>query len=105
METKTSTQMATIYGMKSSIAFNKVLVKCGILKTVPGGHYVLADSLRGKGLMVAIDTHFFLPSGIRATKKKAAWTESGQQYVRQRLARLGILPAGEQVDLFGTFTN
>lgn len=102
MENKTSTQMATIYGMKSSVAFNKVLAKCGILRAVSGGHYVLADSLRDKGLTVAIDTHFFLPSGIRATKKKSAWTDKGQRFLRQRLGRIGIVPTNERNDLFST---
>ena len=97
--------MATVYGLKSSIAFNKLLVKCGVLKAVSGGRYVLAEALHGQGMTTVIDTYYFLPNGIRATKKKSAWTEKGQQYVHQRLARLGILPVGEQTDLFGTFTN
>lgn len=99
MENKTSTQMATIYGMKSSIAFNKVLVKCGLLVHTDNG-YVLADCMRGQGYATVINASYFLPSGIRATKKKSAWTAKGQEFIRQRLGRIGIVPAKEQTDMF-----
>ena len=99
METKTATQMANLYGLKSSIAFNKLMVRCGILKDTVKG-YVLADSLHGRGLIAVIDAHYFLPNGFRATKKRAAWTESGQHFIRQHLGRIGIVPVNEQQDLF-----
>ena len=99
METKSATQMATVYGMKSSIAFNKVLEKCGIISKTAKG-YVLNESLRGMGYIAIIDAPYFLPNGIRATKKKAVWTESGQQFIRQRLGRIGIIPISEQTDMF-----
>ena len=95
----TATQMANLYGLKSSIAFNKLMVRCGILKKTAKG-YVLADSLHGRGLIAVTDAHYFLPNGIRATKKKAVWTDKGQQFIRQRLGRIGIVPVSEQTDLF-----
>jgi len=99
METKTATQMATIYGMKSSVAFNKTLVKCGVLLHTNKG-YVLADSLRGFGYVTVIEAPYFLPNGIRAIKKKAVWTEKGQQFIYQRLGRIGIMPVNERNDIF-----
>lgn len=101
METKSATQMATIYGMKSSTAFNKMLEKCGIINHTSKG-YVLDNSLRGCGYIAIIDKAYFLPNGIRATKKKAVWTEKGQQFIRQRLGRIGIVPVNEQTDMFST---
>lgn len=99
METKTATQMATIYGMKSSVTFNKVLMKCGIINHTDKG-YVLDSSLRGRGYIAVVDAAYFLPNGIRATKKKAVWTEEGQQFIRQRLGRIGIVPISEQSNMF-----
>ena len=99
MNTMTATQMATIYGMKSSIAFNKVLAKCGIINHTDRG-YVLDSSLHGRGYIAIVDAAYFLPNGIRATKKKAVWTEKGQQFIRQRLGRIGIVPISEQKDMF-----
>lgn len=99
MELKTSTQMADLYGLKSAISFNKLLAECGILQSTDKG-YVLSDSLRGQGLAVTVNTWFFLPGGIKASKRKAAWTEAGQQYIHQHLSRLGIMPQAEQRDLF-----
>ena len=101
MDTKTATQMAGVYGMKSSVAFNKMLCKCGVLKETAKG-YTLADSLHGQGYVAVIDAAYFLPNGIRATKKKAVWTEKGQQFLRQRLGRIGIVPKNEQLDMFTT---
>ena len=95
----TATQMASLYGLKSSIAFNKLMVKCGILVDSNKG-YVLAEQLRNKGLVAPVTAWFFLPSGIKASKKRAAWTEKGQQMIRQHLFRLGIVPPAEQTDLF-----
>lgn len=99
METKTATQMATIYGLKSSIAFNKLLEKCGVLTSTEKG-YVLAEALRGQELTVVINVPWFMPNGFKVYKKKAAWTEKGQQFLRQRLGRIGIVPANEQQDMF-----
>lgn len=99
METKTATQMATIYGMKSSTAFNKILVKCGLLVHTSKG-YQLSVPMRGWGFTTTIEVPYFLPNGIRATKKKSAWTESGQRFIRQHLGRLGIVPVNEQTDMF-----
>lgn len=100
MATKSATQMASLYGMKSSTAFNKLLENCGMLiNTVKG--YVLAESLRNLGLTDVAESTFFLPNGIKASKKKSVWTEKGQQYIRQQLARIGIVPVSEQNDLFG----
>ena len=103
MNTKSATQMASLYGLKSSIAFNKLLVNCGLLIHTNAG-YCLADSLKNLGLVAIIDVPFFLPSGIKASKKKAVWTEKGQQYIRQRLGRIGIVPTSEQTDLFGNIS-
>ena len=95
----TSTQMADLYGLKSSIAFNKLMARCGILvNTVKG--YVLAESFRGQGYMTAVTQWFFLPNGGKASKKRGAWTEKGCQLIHDRLQRLGILPLDEQHDLF-----
>ena len=95
----TATQMAKAYGLKSPQAFNKLMVKCRVLvDTVKG--YVLAEAFRGQGYSAVIDHPYFLPNGIRATKKKAVWTEKGQQFVRARLARIGIIPVNEQTDIF-----
>ena len=104
MATKSATQMATLYGLKSSVAFNKLMVNCGLLIRTDAGYY-LADSLKNLGLVTVIDMPYFLPNGIRATKKKAVWTEKGQEYIRQRLGRIGIIPTSEQTDLFGTTLN
>ena len=101
MEAKTATQMATIYGMKSSVAFSKMLVKCGLLIHTTKG-YQLSVPMRGWGFTTVIEAPYFLPNGIRATKKKAAWTESGQQFIRQHLRRCGIVPISEQNDIFTT---
>ena len=101
METKSATQMATIYGLKSSIAFNKLLEKCGVVTRTDKG-YILADSLQGKGYITIVEVGYFLPNGFRATKKKAVWTEKGQQFLHERLGRIGIVPAGEQQDIFAS---
>lgn len=99
METMSATQMANAYGLKSSIAFNKLMVKCGVLINAGNG-YTLAEALRGRGFVAVIDTHFFLPSGIKATKKKAVWTKAGQEYIKKILFHHGIVPVDEQKDLF-----
>ena len=96
--------MADLYGMKSSVSFNKLLVNCGLLIHTSAG-YCLADSLKNLGLVAIIDAPYFLPNGIKATKKKAVWTEKGQEYIHQRLGRIGIVPTSEQRDLFGTILN
>ena len=101
METKTATQMASIYGLKSSVAFNKMLVKCGLLTHTTKG-YVLSKAMQGWGFTTVIEVPYFLPNGIRAKKKKSAWTESGQQFIHQHLSRIGILPISEQRDIFTT---
>ena len=101
MTTMTATQMATVYGLQSSQAFNKLMEKCGVLTHNDKG-YFLADSLQGCGYVTVIEVGYFLPNGFRATKKKAAWTEKGQQFIRERLGRIGIIPANEQTDIFGT---
>lgn len=99
MEPKTATQMAAIYGLKSSVAFNKMLEKCGLLtKTAKG--YVLSKPMQGWGFTTVVEVSYFLPSGIRAKKKRSAWTESGQHFIRQHLGRIGIVPANEQTDMF-----
>ena len=99
METKSATQMAKLYGMKSSVAFNKILVNCGLLiKTAKG--YCLANGLKNLGLVTVIDASYFLPNGIKATKKKAVWTEKGQEYIHKHLSRIGIVPVSEHRDLF-----
>lgn len=102
METKSAKQMANLYGLKSSVAFNKLLVKCGLLITTNKG-YVLAENLRALGLTATVEASYFLHNGIRATKKRSAWTEKGQQFIHKRLSRIGIVPTSEQRDLFGTF--
>ncbi len=99
MEAKTATQMATIYGMKSSVAFNKMLVKCGLLIHTSKG-YQLSVPMRGWGFTTVIEVPYFLPNGIRTTKKRAAWTESGQQFIHKRLGRIGIMPVNERNDIF-----
>ena len=99
MTTMTSTQIAKAYGLKSPQAFNKLMEKCHVLRSTDKG-YVLSDDLKGMGLVVAIDAHYFLPNGFRATKKKAVWTEKGQTFIRKRLGRIGIVPANEQTDIF-----
>lgn len=101
METKTASQMATIYGLKSSIAFNKMLVKCGLLTKTDKG-YILSKPMQGWGFTTVIEVPYFLPNGFRATKKKSVWTESGQHFIYQHLARIGILPVSEQRDMFTT---
>lgn len=104
MNTKSATQMADLYGLKSSVAFNKLLVKCGLLIATAKG-YCLASGLKGLGLVAIIDVPYFLPNGIRASKKKAVWTVEGQQYIHERLARIGIVPVSEQRDLFGSLNT
>ena len=104
METKNATQMASVYGLKSPQAFNKLLAKCGVLVESIHG-YVLADNLRGRGYSTVVEEHYFLPNGFRATKKKSVWTERGQTYIRQRLGRIGIVPNSEQTGLFGDGEN
>lgn len=99
MEIKSATQMAAIYGLKSSQAFNKLLAKCGVLEETPKG-YVLTESLRDKGYSVVISVPFFLPSGIKCYKKKSAWTESGVSFIRHTLLHHGISPVSEQQSLF-----
>ena len=97
--TKTATQMAALYGMKSSVAFNTLLEKCGLLVHTSKG-YILSKPMQGWGFTTIIEVPYFLPNGIRATKKKSVWTESGQHFIRQHLGRLGIIPQGEQLGLF-----
>ena len=104
METKNATQMATVYGLKSPQAFNKLLAKCGVLVESIHG-YVLADNLRGRGYSTVVEVPFFLPNGIRTKKKKSVWTERGQTYIRQRLGRIGIVPNSEKTGLFGDGEN
>lgn len=104
MEVMTSTQMAELYGLPSSIAFNKLMVQCGILVHNNDG-YVLADNLRGQGYTTVINARFFLPNGARASKKKAAWTGKGRLFVQRHLRRLGIVPSTEQNDLFAQTSN
>ena len=104
MTYKSATQMAKDYGMKSPVAFNKVLEKCGVLVYTNKG-YCLADDLHGRGLAAVIDVPYFLPNGLRVSKKKAVWTEQGQRYLHQRLSRLGIVPTSEKRDLFGLTSN
>lgn len=95
----TASQMAQLYGLRSSIAFNKLLAQCKVLRHTDKG-FILDDSLQGKGYATVISQPYFLPSGIRATKKRSAWTPEGQLFIRQRLGRIGILPAGEEKDIF-----
>ena len=101
MQTMTSTQMAALYGLKSSFAFNKLMVRCGILVHTTTG-YVLAEALRGQGYVTTVTSWFFLPSGIKASKKKAAWTGKGRLLIQRHLRRLGIVPPSEQATLFNT---
>ena len=100
MNYKSATDMARAYGMKSAIAFNKLLERCGILSHTSKG-YILAQGLHRQGLVAVVDVKYFLPNGMRATKKKAVWTEAGQAYVHRRLGTLGITPVSERADLFG----
>ncbi len=99
MENRTAAQMAKLYGLKSSIAFNKLLVRCGLLEHNDKG-YVLAEHLRGNGLTIVINSPFFLPSGIKAFKKRSVWTDAGQTFVYKTLSRIGIRPISELSDLF-----
>lgn len=99
MTTKNATQMAEAYGLKSPIAFNKLMVKCGVLQHTDKG-YVLSEEFRGLGLIDVIDYPYWLPNGIKATKKKAVWNEEGQAFVRGVLAHHGIVPVSEQTSLF-----
>ena len=99
METMTAAQMAQRYGMKSSVAFNKLLAECRVLRRTDNG-FILDESLQGKGYTTAIRQGYFLPSGIRAFRKRSVWTEQGQRFVYQCLGRIGIFPASEQRDLF-----
>lgn len=98
-----ATQMAEVYGLKSAVAFNKLMVKCGILQVGAKG-YVIAEKMRAKAeastWMKPIEKPYFLPNGIRATKKVAAWTEAGQGMIRSVLLHHGIVPVAEQVSLF-----
>lgn len=98
-ETMSASQMATVYGLKSSQAFNKLMEKCGVLTHNDKG-YFLVNSLMGCGYVTVVEVGYFLPNGIRATKKKAVWTEAGQTFVRQTLAHHGIWPASECKGLF-----
>lgn len=100
-QTMTATQMAELYGMKSSIAFNKVLTECKVLRHTDKG-FVLDDSLQGKGYTTAVSRPCFLPNGFCVEKKKSVWTEKGQAYIRLRLGRIGIVPVSEQKDMFST---
>ena len=99
MDTMSATQMAKAYGLKSPQAFNKLLVKCGILTDTPKGH-CLAEAYRGRGYVIAIYSTYFLPNGIKASKKKPVWTEAGQDFIRKALLHHGISPVSEQTDLF-----
>lgn len=100
MNYKSATDMARAYGLKSAVAFNKLLVRCGVLLHTDNG-YQLANGLRQQGLVAAVDVQYFLPNGMRATKKKAVWTEAGQAYLHRRLGTIGIMPVSETQDLFG----
>lgn len=99
METMTSAQMARLYGLKSSVAFNKLMCQCGILVDTNEG-YVLSEKLRGQGYVTTVTSWFFLPSGIKASKKRAAWTGKGRLFIQRHLHRLGIVPPEEQPTLF-----
>ena len=98
-QTMTASQMAQLYGMKSSTAFNKLLTECKVLRRTNDG-FILDESLHGKGYATVISQPYFLPSGIRATKKRSAWTPEGQLFIRQRLGRIGIYPAAEEKGIF-----
>ena len=95
----TATQLAQHYGLTSSIAINKLLEKCGIVKNTDNG-YVLSPDLRGRGYISVIEVPFFLPSGFRAKRKQAVWTQAGIAMVHHALVRFGIVPVSEQKDLF-----
>lgn len=97
----TASQMAQLYGLKSSTAFNKLLTECKVLRHTDKG-FILNESLQGKGYATVISQPYFLPSGIRATKKRSAWTLEGQSFIRQRLGRISIFPAGEDRDIFNS---
>lgn len=99
MQTMTASQMAQLYGLKSSTAFNKLLTECRVLRRTDKG-FILDESLQNKGYATVICQPYFLPSGIRANRKRSAWTPKGQLFIRQRLGRIGIFPAGENRDLF-----
>lgn len=99
MDTKSATQMAAVYGLKSPQAFNKLLAKCGLLQQTGKG-YCLSEALRGQGYVAVINAPYFLPNGIKAFKKKSVWTEAGQQYIRHTLLHHGISPVTEQQSLF-----
>lgn len=99
METKSASQMATIYGLKSPQAFNKLLTKCCVLKATDKG-YVLSEELRGKGYTAVVEASYFLPNGFKGTSKRMVWTELGQNYVKKTLAHHGVIPVSEQKDLF-----
>ena len=98
-QTMTASQMAQLYGLKSSTAFNKLLTECKVLRHTDKG-FILDESLQGKGYATVISQPYFLPSGIRATKKRSAWTPEGQTFLRHRLGHLGIVPAEAKRDLF-----
>lgn len=95
----TSTQMADLYGLKSSTAFNKLMKRCGILLRTDKG-YVLAPRFRNQGYDTAITEWFFLPNGFKASKKRAAWTGKGRLFIQRHLRRIGIVPKDEQHDIF-----
>ena len=99
METMTSKQMAELYGLKSSTAFNNLMKRCGILHHTDKG-YVLAPALRNQGFDTAITEWFYLPNGFKASKKRAAWTPKGRLFIQRHLHRLGIMPPAEQTSLF-----
>lgn len=99
MEIKSATQMATVYGLKSPQAFNKLLAKCGLLTHTDKG-YTLAEALRGRGYVIAVESPYFLPNGLKVFKKKPMWTEEGQAYIRKMLLHHGISPVNEQQSLF-----
>ena len=99
METMTSKQMADLYGLKSSTAFNNLMKRCGILLRTEKG-YVLAPRFRNQGYDTAVTEWFFLPNGFKASKKRAAWTPKGRLFIQRHLYRLGIMPPAEQRNLF-----
>ena len=99
METKSASQMATIYGLKSPQAFNKLLTKCGILKLTDKG-YTLDEDLKGRGFTTVVETAYWLPNGFRGTSKRPVWTEKGQEHIHKVLLHHGISPINEQISLF-----
>ena len=99
----TSSQMDDLFVLKSSTAFNKLMVRCGILQHTDKG-YVLAPTLRNQGYDTAVTAWFFLPNGAKASKKRAAWTPKGRLLIQRHLHRLGIMPPAEQTALFSTAT-